>query len=169
MKPYFVEPDLNGEGLHIGIVRARFNEEIGLAQQEACLEELMRLGVDPQDVTVFSVPGALEVGVAVIQMAETTEFDALIVLGAVVRGETYHFEVVSNESAAAIARVSIGTGLPIANGILTVENEEQANARAAEKGRDCAQAAIEMANLLALLEPSDDEFDDEDEDFDDEN
>lgn len=169
MKPYFVEPDLNGEGLHIGIVRARFNEEIGLAQQEACLEELMRLGVEPQDVTVFSVPGALEVGVAVIQMAETTEFDALIVLGAVVRGETYHFEVVSNESAAAIARVSIGTGLPIANGILTVENEEQANARAAEKGRDCAQAAIEMANLLALLEPSDDEFDDEDEDFDDEN
>ena len=169
MKPYFVEPDLNGEGLHIGIVRARFNEEIGLAQQEACLEELMRLGVAPQDVTVFSVPGALEVGVAVIQMAETTEFDALIVLGAVVRGETYHFEVVSNESAAAIARVSIGTGLPIANGILTVENEEQANARAAEKGRDCAQAAIEMANLLALLEPSDDEFDDEDEDFDDEN
>lgn len=168
MKPYFVEPDLDGEGLHIGIVRARFNEEIGLAQQEACLEELIRLGVEAQDITVFSVPGALEVGVAVIQMAETTEFDALIVLGAVVRGETYHFEVVSNESAAAIARVSIGTGLPIANGILTVENEEQANARAAEKGRDCAQAAIEMANLLALLEPSDDEFDDEDEDFDDE-
>ena len=169
MKPYFVEPDLNGEGLHIGIVRARFNEEIGLAQQEACIAELIRLGVDPQDITVFSVPGALEVGVAVIQMAETTEFDALIALGAVVRGEAYHFEVVSNESAAAIARVSIGTGLPIANGILTVENEEQANVRAAEKGRDCAQAAIEMANLLSLLEPSDDDFDDEDEDFDDEN
>lgn len=169
MKPYFVEPDLNGEGLHIGIVRARFNEEIGLAQQEACIEELIRLGVDPQDITVFSVPGALEVGVAVIQMAETAEFDALIALGAVVRGETYHFEVVSNESASAIARVSIGTGLPIANGILTVENEEQANVRAAEKGRDCAQAAVEMANLLSLLEPSDDDFDDEDEDFDDEN
>ena len=169
MKPYFVEPDLNGEGLHIGIVRARFNEEIGLAQQEACIEELIRLGVDPQDITVFSVPGALEVGVAVIQMAETAEFDALIALGAVVRGETYHFEVVSNESASAIARVSIGTGLPIANGILTVENEEQANVRAAEKGRDCAQAAVEMVNLLSLLEPSDDDFDDEDEDFDDEN
>lgn len=168
MKPYFVEPDLNGEGLHIGIIRARFNEEIGLAQQEACLEELIKLGVDPQDITVISVPGALEVGVTIIQMAETTEFDALIALGAVVRGETYHFEVVSNESAAAIARVSIGTGLPIANGILTVENEEQAHARVTEKGRDCAQAAVEMANLLALLEPSDD-FDDEDEDFDEEN
>lgn len=172
MKPYFVEPDLNGEGLHIGIVRARFNEEIGLAQQEACLAELIKLGVDPQDITVITVPGALEVGVTVIQMAETTEFDALIVLGAVVRGETYHFEVVSNESASAIARVSIGTGLPIANGILTVENEAQAEERVAEKGRDCAQAAVEMANLLALLEPSDEDFDDEDEeddDFDDEN
>lgn len=169
MKPYIVEPDLNGEGLHIGIVRARFNEEIGLAQQDACIEELTKLGVDPQDITVFSVPGALEVGVTIIQMAETTEFDALIALGAVVRGETYHFEVVSNESASAIARVSIGTGLPIANGILTVENEEQAHARAAEKGRDCAQTAVEMANLLSLLEPSDEDFDDEDEDFDDEN
>ena len=169
MKPYFVEPDLNGEGLHIGIVRARFNEEIGLAQQNACIEELTKLVVDPQDITVFTVPGALEVGVTVIQMAETTEFDALIALGAVVRGETYHFAVVSNESASAIARVSIGTGLPIANGILTVENEEPANVRAEEKGRDCAQAAVEMANLLALIEPSDDDFDDEDEDFDDEN
>lgn len=173
MKPYFVEPDLNGEGLHIGIVRARFNDEIGLAQQEACLAELIKLGVDPQDITVLTVPGALEVGVTIIQMAETTEFDALIALGAVIRGETYHFEVVSNESAAAIARVSIGTGLPIANGILTVENTEQANQRAAEKGRDCAQAAVEMANLLALLEPSDDEFDEdfdeEDEELEDEN
>lgn len=164
-KPYFVEPDLNGEGLQIGIVRARFNEEIGLAQQEACLDELVKLGVDAEDITVITVPGALEVGVTVIQMAETAEFDALIVLGAVVRGETYHFEVVSNESASAIARVSIGTGMPIANGILTVENEEQAQARVDEKGRDCAQAAVEMANLLALLEPSDDDFDfDEDDD-----
>lgn len=169
MKPYIVEPDLNGEGLHIGIVRARFNEDIGLAQQEACVQELIRLGVAPQDITLFSVPGALEVGVSIIQMAETNEYDALIALGAVVRGETYHFEVVSNESAAAIARVSIGTGLPIANGILTVENEAQAHARTAEKGRDCAQAAVEMANLLALLEPSDDDFDFDDEDFEDEN
>ena len=169
MKPYFVEPDLNGEGLHIGIVRARFNEDIGMAQQDACIQELIALGVEPQDITVFSVPGALEIGVAIIQMAETTEFDALIALGAVVRGETYHFEVVSNESAAAIARVSIGTGLPIANGILTVENDEQAHARTEEKGRDCARAAVEMANLLSLLEPSDDDFDGEDNEFDDEN
>lgn len=167
MKPLFIKPDLNGEGLQIGIVRARFNEEIGLAQQDACLEELTKLGVDPQDITVITVPGALEVGVTIIQMAETAEFDAIIALGAVVRGETYHFEIVSNESASAIARVSIGTGLPIANGILTVENEAQAHERAAEKGRDCAQAVVEMANLLSIFEPSDDE--DEDDDFDDEN
>ena len=168
MKPHFVKPDLNGEGLQIGIVRARFNEKIGLAQQEACLEELSKLGVDPQDITVITVPGALEVGVTIIQMAETTEFDAIIALGAVVRGETYHFEIVSNESAAAIARVSIGTGLPIANGILTVENEEQAHERAAEKGRDCAQAVVEMANLLSLFEPNDD-FDEDDDEPEDEN
>ncbi|HLS42724.1 MAG TPA: 6,7-dimethyl-8-ribityllumazine synthase [Paenalcaligenes sp.] len=166
MSPYIVSPDFNGEGLHIGIVRARFNEEIGSAQQEACIAELVSLGVDARDITVLSVPGALEVGVTLSQMAETSEFDALIALGAVIRGETYHFEVVSNESAAAITRVSLDTGMPVANGILTAETDEQAQVRAAEKGRDCARAAVEMANLIALLEPDFDEDDDEDEDDD---
>lgn len=172
MNPYTLTPDLNGEGLHLGIVRARFNEEIGQAELEACLAELARLGVDERDVMVVTVPGALELGVALAQMAETFEFDALIALGAVVRGETYHFEVVSNESAAAISRVGLETGIPVANGVLTVENEEQANARSAEKGRDCARAAVEMANLVAMLEPEmdDDDYDDEfeDDDFDEE-
>jgi len=158
-------PDLNGEGLHIGIVRARFNEEIGMAELEGCLTELARLGVDERDVMVVSVPGALELGVTLAQMAETFEFDALIALGAVVRGETYHFEVVSNESAAAISRVALETGIPVANGVLTTETEEQAMSRAAHKGRDCAQTAIEMANLLVALEPESD--DDEDEEYDD--
>lgn len=175
MNPYTLTPDLNGEGLHLGIVRARFNEEIGLAELDACLAELAELGVDERDVMVVTVPGALEMGVALAQMAETFEFDALIALGAVIRGETYHFEVVSNESAAAISRVALETGIPVANGILTTETEEQANARAAEKGRDCARTAVEMANLAAALEPEsdddddlfdDDDFDDEDEDFD---
>lgn len=165
MNPYIVFPDLNGEGLHVGIVRARFNEEIGNAQQEACVAELVALGVDVRDITVLSVPGALEVGLTLAQMAETSEFDALIALGAVIRGETYHFEIVSNESAAAITRVSLDTGMPVANGILTAETDEQAQERAAEKGRDCARAAVEMANLIALLEPDFDE-DDEDEDDD---
>ncbi|WP_397474798.1 6,7-dimethyl-8-ribityllumazine synthase [Pusillimonas sp.] len=169
MNPYTLTPDLNGEGLHLGIVRARFNEEIGLAELDACLAELAELGVDERDVMVVTVPGALEMGVALAQMAETFEFDALIALGAVVRGETYHFEIVSNESAAAISRVALETGIPVANGVLTTETEEQANARAAEKGRDCARTAVEMANLAAALEPEiDDEDDDYDEDFDDE-
>ena len=167
MNPYTMLPDLNGEGLHVGIVRARFNEEIGVAELGACLEELAKLGVDERDVMVVSVPGALELGVTLAQMAETFEFDALIALGAVVRGETYHFEIVSNESAAVISRVALETGIPVANGVLTTENEEQAMARAAQKGRDCAQAAVEMANLLVALEPETDD-DDEDEEYDDE-
>jgi len=169
MNPYILTPDLNGEGLHIGIVRARFNEAIGQAELDACLEELATLGVDERDVMVVTVPGALELGVTLARMAETFEFDALIALGAVIRGETYHFEVVSNESAQAISRISLETGIPVANGVLTTETEEQAQARAAGKGRDCAQVAVEMANLVAALEPeAEDEDEEEDEDFDDE-
>ncbi|OZI37352.1 6,7-dimethyl-8-ribityllumazine synthase [Bordetella genomosp. 10] len=168
MNPYTLSPDMNGEGLHIGIVRARFNEEIGQAEQDACLEELEKLGVDERDVMLVTVPGALELGVTLAKMAETFEFDALVALGAVIRGETYHFEVVSNEMAAAITRISVETGIPIANGVLTVDTDEQAQARAAVKGRDCAQVAVEMANLVAALEPEEDDEDEEDEDFDDE-
>ena len=167
MNPYTIDPDLNGEGLHIGIVRARFNEAIGQAELDACLNELAKLGVDERDVMVVSVPGALEIGVTLAKMADSGEFDALIALGAVIRGETYHFEVVSNESAAAISRVALETGVPVANGVLTTDTDEQAEARAAEKGRDCARAAVEMANLVAALEPEA-EDDDEEEDFDDE-
>jgi len=156
---------MNGEGLHIGIVRARFNEDIGLIELDACLQELESLGVDERDIMVVTVPGALELGVTLARMAETFEFDALIALGAVIRGETYHFEIVSNESASAIARVALETGIPVANGVLTTETDEQAEARAADKGRDCAQCAVEMANLVASLEPEADE-DDEEEDED---
>jgi 6,7-dimethyl-8-ribityllumazine synthase len=162
MNPYTLTPDLNGEGLHICVVRARFNENIGELELESCLEELGKLGVDERDIMVVTVPGALELGVTLAQLANTGEFDALIALGAVVRGETYHFEVVSNESAAAISRVSLETGIAIANGVLTVDTEAQALERAPVKGRDCAQAAVEMANLLAGLEPEEDDEDEED-------
>lgn len=174
MNPYTMTPDLNGEGLHIGIVRARFNEDIGLAELDACLSELEALGVDERDVMVVSVPGALELGLTLAQMAETYEFDALIALGAVIRGETYHFELVSNESAAAMTRVALETAIPVINGVLTTDTDEQAEARAAGKGQDCARAAVEMANLAAALEPeSEDDLDEEDdeeegEDLDDE-
>jgi len=162
MNPYTIAPDLNGEGLRLGIVRARFNEAIGEAELVACLTTLAELGVDARDILVVSVPGALELGVTLARMAESDEFDALIALGAVIRGETYHFEVVSNESAAAIARVALETGVPVANGVLTTDTDEQAQARAAQKGEDCARCAVEMANLVAALEPeADDEEDDE--------
>lgn len=172
MNPYTLSPDLNGEGLHIGIVRARFNEQVGQAELESCLAELAELGVDERDVMLVSVPGALELGVALAQMAETFEFDALIALGAVIRGDTYHFEIVSNESASAISRVALETGIPVANGVLTTDTDEQAQARAAEKGRDCARSAVEMANLVAALEPEsedDEDFEDDEEDDEDEN
>jgi 6,7-dimethyl-8-ribityllumazine synthase len=164
MKPYFLPPDLNGEGMHIGIVRARFNEAIGQTSLEACLQELQTLGVDEQGVTLVSVPGALELGVTLACMAETGGFDALIALGAVVRGETYHFEIVSNEMAAAMSRISIDAGLPIANGVLTADTLAQAQARAQTKGRDCARAAVEMANLITALEREaldEEDFDDD--------
>ena len=164
MSPYTLTPDMNGEGLHIGIVRARFNEDIGLIELDACLQELESLGVDERDIMVVTVPGALELGVTLARMAETFEFDALIALGAVIRGETYHFEIVSTESASAISRISLETGIPVANGVLTTETDEQAEVRAADKGRDCAQCAVEMANLVAALEPEADE-DEEDEDL----
>lgn len=163
MSPYTIAPDLNGEGLHIGIVRARFNETVGLTELDACLLELQELGVDERDIMIVTVPGALELGLTLAQMAETLEFDALIALGAVIRGETYHFEIVSNESAAAISRVGLETGIPVINGVLTTENEAQADERASGKGRDCAQVAVEMANLIAALEPETEGEDDDDE------
>ena len=141
----------DGEGLRIGVVQARFNEPVCTALREACLELLTRLGVSDEDIFVCSVPGALEIPLALQKLAQTGEFDALVALGAVIRGETYHFEVVSNESAAGVARVSLDFSIPIANAILTTEDDEQAMARASEKGADAARVAIEMANLTASI------------------
>jgi 6,7-dimethyl-8-ribityllumazine synthase len=138
----------DGRGLRVGIVVARFNREIGDGLLASCTAALEKLGVASLDVKVVSVPGALEVPLALQRMANTGRFDALIALGAVIRGETYHFEIVSDNSASGIMSVQLDTGIPIANGILTTENDEQAHARMAEKGADCAAAAIEMANLL---------------------
>jgi 6,7-dimethyl-8-ribityllumazine synthase len=140
--------DLEGEGLRVAIVQARFNDAVGQAEREACVRELLALGVDQNDILLTSVPGALEIPLALSQLAETGRFDALIALGAVIRGETYHFELVSNESAAGISKVALEFHIPVANGVLTTETDEQAMARAEAKGVDCARAAVEMANLL---------------------
>ncbi|HUL92413.1 MAG TPA: 6,7-dimethyl-8-ribityllumazine synthase [Burkholderiales bacterium] len=140
-----IKPDLSGEGLRIGIVRSRFNESIGAAMLDACRRRLAELRVAAP--MVLSVPGALEAPLALQQLANTEKYDALIALGAVIRGETYHFEVVANESAAGLMQVQLDSGIPVANGILTADTEEQAQERAAGKGRDCAEVAVEMANL----------------------
>ena len=138
--------ELNGEFMHIGIVQARFNEDITNALAKACIEELEAMGVSSIDHVM--VPGALEVPVALQAMAERAEYDALIALGCIIRGETYHFELVANESGAGVSRVSLDYNLPIANVILTTENLEQAIARQTEKGRDAARVAVEMACVM---------------------
>ncbi|MBK6787141.1 MAG: 6,7-dimethyl-8-ribityllumazine synthase [Betaproteobacteria bacterium] len=143
--------ELIGEGLRIGIVRARFNEALTNKLAEACLAELDRLDVDAEDIRHVSVPGALEIPLALKALAESGEFDALVALGCVIRGETYHFELVANESGAGVTRVALDHGVPVANAILTVENEAQAWARAEDKGRDAARVAVEMANLMEEL------------------
>lgn len=142
---------LQGEGLRIGIVQARFNESITNALAQACKGELARLGVEPKDIDHFHVPGALEIPVALQALAEKGRYDALVALGCVIRGETYHFELVANESAAGVTRVSLDYQLPVANVILTTENLEQAIARQSEKGVDAARVVVEMANLLGEI------------------
>ena len=143
--------ELQGQNLRIGIVQARFNEAITSKLAEVCLAELEQLGVSARHIRHVSVPGALEVAVALQAMAESEHFDALVALGCIIRGETYHFELVANESGAAVTRIELDYQLPVANAILTVENEAQAWARAEEKGRDAARVAVEMANLLEDL------------------
>jgi len=139
---------LNGKKLTIGIVQARFNEPITNSLSEACKAELIALGVLEKNIDLVLVPGALEVPVALMAMAEKLKYDALVAVGCIIRGETYHFELVANESGAGVSRVALDYQLPIANAILTTENLEQAIARKIEKGRDAARVAVEMANLL---------------------
>jgi 6,7-dimethyl-8-ribityllumazine synthase len=142
----------DGAQLRVGVVQARFNAPVCEALRNACVDELLALGVAEEDVFVCTVPGALEIPTTLDALARTGEFDALVALGAVIRGETYHFEVVSNESAAGIQRVSLEYGIPIANAVLTTNTDEQAIERAAEKGKEAARVAIEMANLLASID-----------------
>jgi 6,7-dimethyl-8-ribityllumazine synthase len=146
------QTNLDGTGLRIGIVQARFNADVCHGLLSACLAELKHLGVEDDDILYVTVPGALEIPLALRKMAETMQFDALVAIGAVIRGETYHFELVSNESGAGITRVGLDFAIPIANAVLTTENEEQAEVRMEEKGTDAARVAVEMANLSIALD-----------------
>jgi 6,7-dimethyl-8-ribityllumazine synthase len=146
-----IAQDLNGAGKKIGIVVSRFNSNIGDALLAACHQELLALGVKPQDIKIATVPGALETPLILQHMALSEQYDALIALGAIIRGETYHFEVVANESARGISEVQLNTGVPVANAVLTTEDDAQAEARMHIKGKEAAQVAIEMANLVRAL------------------
>jgi 6,7-dimethyl-8-ribityllumazine synthase len=143
-----IEKNLNGKGLRIGIVQSRFNPLVCEGLLGACRAELVKLGVNDADITLATVPGALEIPLVLQQMAGSEKFDALIALGAVIRGDTYHFEVVSNESARCIGDVQLDNGLPIANAVLTTDTDEQAEERMIVKGAEAAQVVIEMVNLL---------------------
>jgi len=150
-----IAPSLHGHNLKIGIVQSRFNALIVEKMVAACESELLKCGVMTINIDHVSVPGALEIPLACQTMAMTNHYNALIAIGAVIRGKTYHFEVVSNESCRGVTDVSLETGMPIANGILTVNTDEEALARVEEKGTDCARVAIEMANLLNALSDKD--------------
>ena len=147
-----LDRQLSGAGLRIGIVTARFNQDVGEGLLSACTAALRKHGVKDADVLIVTVPGALELPLVLQKLAQSRRFDGLIALGAVIRGETYHFEIVSNESASGITSVQLDTGIPIANGVLTCDTDDQAAERMAQKGADCAETVIEMVNLLRSIE-----------------
>ena len=146
-----IESNFNGAGLRIGIVTARFNGDVCDGLLTACRDQLHKLGVAEADLLLTSVPGALEIPLVLQTMAKSGRFDALIALGAIIRGETYHFELVSNESGSGVTQVGLDFGIPIANAILTTENDDQALVRMQEKGSDAAKVAVEMARLQQAL------------------
>lgn len=144
-------PEHDGRGLRVAIVMSRFNVDVGEGLLGACTQELAKCGVAHGDMLIVTVPGALELPLALQKLAMSGRHDALIALGAVIRGETYHFEIVANESAAGITAVQLDTGVPIANGVLTTDTDDQALHRMSEKGREAARCAIEMARLLGRI------------------
>lgn len=149
------EPNLDGSDLRIGIVMSRFNIDIGEGLLGACTAELKKNGVLDSNILIVTVPGALEIPLTLKRMAMSDQFDALIALGAVIRGDTYHFEVVANESARGILMVQLEAEIPVANGVLTTDDEDQAIARMSTKGTESAQVALEMANLHIKIDEID--------------
>lgn len=146
-----IAKNLNGAGMRIGIVQSRFNPAVCDGLLVACHAQLLQSGVAEEDIVLATVPGALEIPLALWAMADSHDYDALIALGAVIRGDTFHFEIVSNESARGVGEVQLATGVPIANAILTTDTDEQAQARMSVKGAEAALVAIEMVNLTREL------------------
>lgn len=150
--PHLYETEHDGTDLSIGVVVSRFNAPVCEALLAAALAELHALGVHDDEILLARVPGALEIPAVAASMADSGRVDAVVALGAVIRGETYHFEVVSNQSAAGLMQVQIESGIPVANGILTTDTDAQAEARMHVKGAEAARVAVEMANLLRAIE-----------------
>lgn len=150
--PGSVPANLNGDGVRVGVVQARFNEEITGGLWRACCSELLRMGVQNDDILHMTVPGALEIPITLQRLAQSGEFDVLIALGTVIKGGTYHFELVCNESARGVSQVALDYDIPIVNMILTTYSEDQAIERIEEKGLDAARCAIEMGNLMMALD-----------------
>lgn len=146
-----IEKNLDGAGMQVGIVLSRFNSNIGDGLLSACKNELLKLGVASDAITIATVSGALEIPLILQHMALSEKYDALIALGAIIRGETYHFEVVANESTRGISEVQLNTGVPVANAVLTTNDDDQAIARMHIKGTEAAQVAVEMYNLVRAL------------------
>jgi 6,7-dimethyl-8-ribityllumazine synthase len=146
-----IKKNLDGTGMRIGIVQSRFNDVVCDGLLAACHAQLLKSGVADDDIVLATVPGALEIPLVLWQMAESHDYDALIALGAVIRGDTFHFEIVSNESARGVGEVQLATGMPIANAILTTDTDEQAEVRMSVKGAEAALVAIEMVNLAREL------------------
>ena len=147
------KPDLSGADLRMAVVVSRFNEEICKRLLRGALGALEEHGVQEPD--VFWVPGSLELPVTALALAERGNHDAIVCLGCVIRGKTYHFELVANQAAAGIMQVQLDTGVPVAFGVLTTEDKEQALARSGpknNKGAEAAEAAIEMANLMSEIQ-----------------
>jgi 6,7-dimethyl-8-ribityllumazine synthase len=147
-----IPPSTSGIGRRVGIVLSRFNQGYGDLMLAGALRALKEAGVAERSITIATVPGALEAPLALQRYAQSGDYDALVALGAVIRGETYHFEIVANESARGVAEVQLEFGIPIGNGILTTDTEEQALTRAEAKGFEAAQAALELANLLDVID-----------------
>ncbi len=148
-------PDINGAGVRVGIVAARFNDHIVVALRDGALRALARVGVADSDIIEIWVPGAFEVPLAALTLAESAKVDAVICLGAVIRGDTAHFDFVAGQAARGIQDAQLTTGIPIMFGVLTVENEQQAIDRSGpgldNKGDEAALGAVEMVHVLRRL------------------
>ena len=153
--PKYFEGKLDAKGLKVGIVVARFNSFIAERLLEGALDALIRHGADDKNIDVARVPGAFEIPLATAKMAQSGKYDALICLGAVIRGSTPHFDFVASEVSKGVAQVSLSSGVPVAFGVLTTDTIEQAveraGTKAGNKGFDAAMTAIETVNVLKEL------------------